>query len=336
MPRTHLPRRRPAPDAHELLGLLDGVDRSVVVGFAASRSGIDLYVHDIPPDARAGTAGLFGLVAPSSWCAAGVVLSGCGRSTVTGEVVGDDAVARVVLTRRGQLASTLALHPLADGAVDSAVGSAIDGGATGGDTIDGAATRHHPEPAGPVQGLAVDSLHRVLGLPSPGRAPALCAVITSVWFDDVLAAVADTGHVDWATAAALHPIALAGPDPLDPGRLVPGPVDVHPALGSPGAVPPSTEALVEATVRAASELDWERMRRRAAAGEFRAVELTAREAAWMDDVMFARWTTCSLPDEATVIEVVRAAGSDEAADGLSQVLAALERRGLTEPRVTTR
>ena len=318
MPRTHRPRRRPDPDAHDLLRLLGGLDHSVVVGFAASRAGIDLYVHDIPPDARAGTAGLFGLVAPSSWCAAGVVLSGRGRSTATGEVLRDDAVARVVLTRRAQLASTLDLRP--DATLDAtAVQDPLPD-----DRVEG----------GPVQGLAVDSLHRVLGLPSPGEAPALCAVITSVWFDDVLSRVAETGHVDWATAAALHPIALTSPDTPQPGAQVP--IVGYPGSAAPGAVPPSTEALVEATIRAAAELDWERMRRRAAAGEFRAVDLTAREAAWMDDVMFARWMTCSLPDEATVIEVVRAAGSEEAAEGLAQVLAALERRGLTEPRVTTR
>ena len=334
MPRTHRPRRRPDPDAHDLLRLLEGLDHSVVVGFAASRAGIDLYVHDIPPDARAGTAGLFGLVAPSSWCAAGVVLSGRGRSTLTGEIIRDEALARVVLTRRGQLASTLALHDTASH--DTASPDSGDPQPQHPDSADSPAERGPHGPVqdgpvqhGPVQGLAIDSLHRVLGLSSPGEPPALCAVITSVWFDDVLARVAETGHVDWATASALHPIALTGPD--SPGAASP-----FPPPGAHVGVPPSTETLVEATIRAAAELDWERMRRRAAAGEFRAVDLTAREAAWMDDVMFARWTTCSLPDETTVIEVVRAAGSEEAADGLSQVLAALERRGLTEPRVTTR
>ncbi|MHB1138216.1 MAG: hypothetical protein ACYC2O_04610 [Microthrixaceae bacterium] len=163
-----------------------------------------------------------------------------------------------------------------------------------------------------VGGLAVDALHRVLGLRCPGEPPDLAGVVASIWLDVVMRAALDRGHVAWADAVALHP--------GDPG---------------PTGVPPSTETLVEATVRAARELDWGRLRHRATRAA-RCADLTAGEADWMDDVLFGRWVVASMPDGPTVVEVLRASGSVHAADGLGRVLDALERRGPDQRQMTTR
>ncbi len=89
------------------------------------------------------------------------------------------ATARVVLDRRGRLASSL------------------DGDA-------------HVDASDPPSGVLIDALHRALGMASPGCAPHPARLLLAMWCTDVVAAVLAQGILRWPEVVALHP--------GDPGR----------------------------------------------------------------------------------------------------------------------
>lgn len=273
MSRRALRRLPGAPGAEDLLGLLAAVPESAVVGFQPGRLHVDLHLAPLPPDARAGAAGLFTMRADEEWSAVGAVLVGTARDTRTHRLISTEVLVRLVVTRAGHVASEMYLDGVA------AIAPGID-------------------PRTP-EGIVVDALHRVLGLDSPGTAPPLATLVLNLWLDQVLESALRLDGVSWADAVALHP-------------------------GRPGSarVGPSIETIVEATMRAAEELDWERMRRRAAAGQIRVADLTAREAAWMDPIMFGRWMVSSLPDPAAALDALRNLGAGEAADNIAAVVGA--------------
>lgn len=307
----------PEVDARTLLGLLGALPDAVAVGFEPRVEHLDVHVRALPDDDRAAAAGLFTLVVPEAWTAVGAVvhgwsddgpehLGGRGTGHVELDDVDDvdddppDVEARVVVLRNGVIASELCM----DGVTTSAVAEPPTGAAGAGTGGPGAPVAGESSDASPVaqvpEGLLVDSLHRMMGLPCPGAPPALDRLVLGLWSGELMRRAVGGDHLSWRDSVALHP--------GDPG---------------PARVAPSIETLVEATARAALELDWGRMRRRAAAGEFRPADLDADEADWMDDTMFGRWILSAFPDPTLVVAVLRATGSGEAADGLEAIRLAL-------------
>jgi hypothetical protein len=254
-------------DAEHLLGLLESFPDPVVVGFRPSGRHVDLHVAPLVADDRAGAAGLFGIRAATAWSAVGVTFCGRARHLDSGRVVASGASAAVVVTRDGGCSSRMLLDPF---------GSRVDGGA---------------------EGLVVDALHRILGLPSPGEPPSPTLLAVTIWAHQVLEFLLCCQHVDWEDALALHP-------------------------GDPGAGPvgPSDEMLLEATLRAADGFSWAAMHQRAATGHATVHELSASEAAWMDTTMFGRWVTGALPDPSVVVGMLRAHGCGDVAERLQRVV----------------
>jgi hypothetical protein len=267
----------PVVAAATLLDLLAELPDAVTVGFEPTVEHLDVHIRPLPEDDRAAAAGLFTLVVPAEWTAVGAVVTGRARDLGTGALVGADAAARIVVTRDGEIASELSVDGIVTTAPDAPSGGA-------------------PGPAHTAEGVLVDALHRMLGLPSPGEAPSLATLVLSVWLSEILRVAVDGRTVPWTDAIDLHP-------------------------GDPGSsrVTPSVETLVEATARASHELDWGRMRRRAARGAFRPADLSPLEARWMDDTMFGRWVVSSFPETDVVVELLRETGSTETAEGIDAV-----------------
>lgn len=170
-------------DPELLLGVLRPFTESVIVGFEPSEEHLDLHVAPIPPDPRAGAAGLFGIEAPPEWSAVGAAFPGRARDLHTGDVLHDAATAAVVVTRGGDMASNLrtdGVHPM----MPLELGDDGYGNATG---------------------LVVDALHRILGLPCPGVPPAPLELALSMWSHELLGILVEAGTVSWAQAVAAHP-----------------------------------------------------------------------------------------------------------------------------------
>jgi len=260
-------------DPAQLLEALVELPGSVLVGFEPQPDGtVHLLVGPLPEDDRAAAAGLFCRLADPSWCAVGVAVAGRTRHLHTREVVSEGVTAAVVVTRSGAVASRLQA-PGRDAPVS--------------DT-------DAPE------GLVVDSLHRVLGLPAPGQPVPPSHLALTVWADRALQELLAVGHLDWKGALDLHP--------GDPG---------------PGPIGPSIETLVEATVRSTEGFDWSDVHRRTAQGRRAGYDLTPDEAAWMDVTMFSRWVTGSLPDVHHALHVMDQHGCHSVADRIRRVGAAL-------------
>ena len=137
---------------------------------------------------------------------------------------------------------------------------------------DGSGAGHHPG------GVMVDALHRVLGLPSPGEIPPVSAMIFGIWLDQILKLPRGRRRPTWTDA-----VVIDAPRPA--GRT---------------AVPRSPEALAESLDRAATTLDWSELRSVASDEDDPRFDLLAEEAAWMDDILFARWMLDGVPSPAVV------------------------------------
>ena len=264
-------------DPTPLLELLSHFPDSVVVGYEPDGDHVQLHVAPLLSDDRAAAAGLFGLHAEPSWSAAGVAVVGRARHLHTRQVVGDGANAAVVVTRSGAVASRFHVDGL-----DDALPAAPDGGGEG------------------AEGLVVDALHRMLGLPVRGTQVPPAHLALTVWADRVLDVLLSEGSLDWADALRLHP--------GDPG---------------PGPIGPSIEMLVEATVRFTDGFDWADLHRRTAQGRRAGYDLTPQEAAWMDVTMFSRWVAGSLPDLGHALHVIDLHGCHTVADRLRKVALAI-------------
>ncbi len=165
-------------DPCTLLGLLEDFPEPVVVGFRPTRRRVELHVAPLPPDARTGAAGLFGLTADPGWSAVGVAFAGRARQLRSGTLLDDRSSAAVVVTRSGRCASW--------------VRSGDD--PTGGERVEGGAG-----------GIVVDALHRILGLPSPGEPPSPALLAATVWAHEILELLLIDGSVGWDDALTLHP-----------------------------------------------------------------------------------------------------------------------------------
>ncbi len=274
--RSHPHPHPRALDAGSLLDALeDLIDPELptqVIGIEAHDEHVDLHVAPLPRDERTGAAGLFGMRGSPAWCAAAISFAGRARHLEHGHVIGP-AAGLLVVDRNGGVASRL----LVDG--DDA--HPVD-----------------PFDAGRPEGLTVDALHRVLGLPSPGAPPATPLVTLAVWSQVVILHTLDREQLSWPDAVALHP----------------GDPHTH---GSRG-VGASVETVVEATLRTEGDLDWERLHRRACTGHA-PPDLTPREVRWMDPTLFARWTLGGLPDVELAAQVLAAHGQHHTARSMLAV-----------------
>ncbi len=234
-----------------------------VIGIDEQTDGLDVHLAPLPHDERCAAAGLFGMRAGPSWCAVALATTGRGRRPDTREVVGE--VRSLIVVGR-----------------DATVTSALR---VGSEAI------HDP---GPVEGLVVDGLHRVLGLPSPGDPPPRPLFALAVWSQLLVVHAVEHGPLSWDDAVALLP---------EP----------------PGAgAPTSVEAVVDAVLHGGEDLCWDRLHRRARAGHGPA-DLSREDVRWMDATMYARWALGSLPDAALASDVLRVHGSTRAAAAVTAV-----------------
>lgn len=237
--------------------------QNCVIGIDEQADGLDVHLAPLPHDERCGAAGLFGMRAGPTWCAVAALTSGRGRHLETLEVVG--GVRSLIVVGR-----------------DATVTSAL--------RIDDRDT----EDPGPVEGLVVDALHRVLGLPSPGQPPPRPMFALAVWSQLLVLHALEHGPMSWDDAVEL----LAEP----------------PAAAAPNSV----EDVVDAVMRGGEELCWDRLHRRALAGQGPA-DLSLEELRWMDPTMYARWALGSLPDAALASRVLRSHGSAGVAAAVTAV-----------------
>lgn len=234
-----------------------------VIGVDEQPGGLDVHLAPLPHDERCGAAGFFGMRGGSSWCAVASLTRGRGRHPDTLEVLGE-VQSLIVVGRDATVASVLRLD--------------------GEEVAD----------PGPVEGLVVDALHRVLGLPSPGEPPAAPLFALAVWAQLLVLRAVEHGPLSWDDAVALLP---------EPPRA---------------GAPASVEAVVDAVLRSGDDLCWDRLRRRALAGPAPS-DLSRGEVRWMDATMYARWVLGSLPDAALASDVLRAHGSARAAAAVTAV-----------------
>lgn len=246
-------------------------ERSVHFGIEVATDSLTVHQRPLVPDDRCAAAALFGFEAPAHWHLTGTVLVGRSRRIDTagpGATVDDDVSAVVLVERNGNIESTVE----------------VGGTATQPPPTDGAEPQHELIAArtGP-HGLIVDALLRTFGLPSAGEAPPPAHLGLALWARLIAEEVGAGRPVPWRRIVELHP---ASP--------------VH-----PWARPlPTTSTLSATLVEQATDVSWERMHRRATSGQSPLPGLTAREAAWMDPTLYARWILGWLPNPMAVSELV--------------------------------
>ena len=274
--------------ARDYIELISLEEEFMLYGFEPNPEFLSVHVAPFPEDSRTPGAGLFGMYLPDSWQAVGILLSGRATHPETQEVLSIDARVRVVVTRSGETCTQLFIdgnmltEPLGNTLSEQPLPESTE------------------DPIHPAQGLLTDCLPRMLGLPSLGVAPCLGDLVVGLWLNDLLHRAMSLDDLDWDSAVALHP-----GEPGEPGL---------------GPVAPSIETITEATFRAAGQLNWERMRQRAAIGEFQATALAPEEAEWMDATMFGRWVTSAIPDPDAVLRTLRRLGADQISENITQVL----------------
>ncbi len=149
------------------------------------------------------------------------------------------------------------------------------------------------------QGHLLDGCRRVLGLatePPPGGTEHLAA---RQWLDAVMAAATRAGPtLRWSQVAALHPH-VGGSGPIEVPQLV--------ALGH----------------RLGPAVGWDRLRAAVAAGPDQGPgSVRPRQAAWMDDGMFARALLGGYPDPEELVAHLAALVTEPALAGVRAALSA--------------
>ncbi|HTO02030.1 MAG TPA: hypothetical protein VL068_15290 [Microthrixaceae bacterium] len=304
------------PSPAELLEIVDSFPAPSAVGIEPAGEHLNLHVKQLVPDGRAGASGLFGFRAPESWQAIGLSVAGVavplddancqldrtgkfGRHPFETDDVDEldeldeiyntphetddrDASYSLLLTRSGEFAAKLwhreeenvGCWPSAD-----------------------------CDPGIP-QGVSVDALHRVLGLPSPGTEPPTTHLVISLWLDEVMSSLLHLDQVTWMDAAQLH----------------------LKDVGNPARVDPSVETIVESIMRASSSANWERLRTRGAKRSRSTATLRPHELEWMDSTMYGRWVMSFLPDHDMVVDALIASGSEDAGTRIAGVIKAVNAR----------
>lgn len=251
-----------------------------LVGFDTTTEPPRADVTSLPFDERSPAAGLFGMKAPRGWQAVGVTLEGVARRIGPNDqpvdVMGDVSTGLVV-TRDGRIGSFMGPDPHGD---------------TNGTDATDLGDDVRPD------GLVVDALHRVLGLPSPGEPPDPAEMVMCLWLDDILTILRSERRIDWARMVRIHP-------------------SIENTSTIPAVIPPSDEMIVEATGRSREYIDWNRVYRRATNSEGWTAGLRPKEVRWMDTTMFARWSLSLLPDVPMVANVLSDLGCQYEAERLS-------------------
>jgi hypothetical protein len=256
----------------------DDQDGPRIIGIEPTSDHLQLHLAPLPHDERCAAAGLFGMRARPGWCAVALTLHGRARQLDTAQEVGR-ATAMVVVDQDGGVASTLRVD---DAAVD---GCPAD-------------DPSRPGPGRP-EGLTVDAMHRMLGLPSPGGPPPTPLFTLAMWSQLLICHTLERGTTSWAEAVRLHP--------------------GHPGGGRVDA---SVETVVEATLRTEGQVDWQRLHRRGGAGAG-PPDLSRSEARWMDPTMYSRWVLGSLPDPDLAAQVLAAHACTRSAEAVAAVSAAV-------------
>lgn len=281
------------PSAVELLELLREVPESSLVGFEVGRRKRRLHLGEFPSDDRSAAAGLFCMQVPRGWNAVGFKVLGTARNLDDNEPVAR-VVTSAVVTRNGEMASCLQSD--ADRVQRPGISEELSK-----EPLDGSPMSESP------QGTLIDSLHRMLGLPSPGPEAPQPALVMGLWCDDLIVHILDRGTMTWIEATSLHPLAGANP-----------------------AIAPSVEMIVEATLRA-SHVNWERLRMKAVMRGEVCAGLAPEEIAWMDATMYSRWVLGTFPEHNLAAELLVEAGCHQTAERLRNVANEVARRCASPP-----
>ncbi|MGB3411524.1 MAG: hypothetical protein WBA45_10025 [Microthrixaceae bacterium] len=299
------------PNAEALLEIVDSFPSPTAVGFEPDGDGLNLHVKHLAADDRSGSADLFGFHAPASWQAIGITMSGTAvpldslphlpDALLDGDDLvdldldddgADDVSYSIVLSRNGEFASRLQID-----------GELIQNSWPSADFPD------------TPKGVSVDTLHRVMGLQSPGEEPPIELLKLSMWLDSIMEIIASRGKVTWREAAALQS-----------------------AFNEPSRVDPSVESVAEAIVRSSTSISWERLRSRSCLGSEEVMGLSTDELSWMDATMYARWIMSYQPDLDLVVATLVAAGTGDVGRKITEVIDAVSERcdEIDDPFYTTR
>lgn len=254
---------------------LSDPDRSdvfpVIAGVASlDESEITLYFPAQPPTSV--VSDLLEFVAPKGWEAIVVVAEGLAHSQEEGS---QDVTIGYGLGRNGEEVSVL--RPEGQDMMVSTL---------------------------PCEGRVLDCCRRVLKLPTPPAKKDTVELIISAWLGRVLTRAAfgienptpelaklldaievasefddfgDPGELDWWAIAGLHPL-----------------VDEEDGLLTPAELGLQVRALC-------AQGSWGRIRRAVGKGDIQHQNITASQAAWMDDAMFSRWCMAEFPDSEDVM-----------------------------------
>ena len=225
---------------------------------------------------------LVGFVAPPDWWGVGVAATGTARHL--------DSPARSQRVHTVHLVGR-------DGSWASRW-RPLDGDGEGGADAAGDAD----DPSRP-EGRIDDGCRRALELPTSPPEATTAVYWSQRWLDAVVEAAGERRRRvwRWSDVAALHPAVGTVTD------------------ARPDDDPPAPSELARMARRLAAWRDWPVLRRGCAAATWSVPEVTADEAAWLDDGAFARWTTGAYPE----------------LDDLRAAVAALLPRRITEAVETT-
>ncbi len=285
MATESLPGSDEFPDAQTLLEIVDTFRSVTAIGFEPAHEGMNVHIKELYPDDRSAAGDLFGFRAPESWHAVGMKLSGRAISLAAPDRTapeerhpdsGDNEISSsILLVRTGEFASKMNF----EGTEHLGCWPAAD---------------HSPEAP---QGVCIDALHRVMGLPSPGEEPPLALLSLSLWLDAIMTVLADEGTITWARAAATE-------------------------LSYPGSGKSDTSVtqVAEAIWAEGAAISWDRLRVGAVHRKRTSSQLLPEEMEWMDSTMYGRWAMSCFPDFDLVVAAMTAAGCEGVANRVSQVI----------------
>ena len=254
---------------------------------------LDLGVARLAPGAHPLEA-LVGTTAPAEWAAFGVVTAGTVRGSADPALL-DTRIQSAHLVERG-------------GGWAAAFGPLGGKGTTG--------TSSGPDGPDAPCGRVDDALRLVLGLPTTPPASDTLELFTVQWLDRLVGETAqlrprDRHRCSEAWAVSRHPAVEA----LGLGA------DAHLI---------HRDRLVDEARRLATWRDWPQLRRMCAGGTWDHPELTAADAAWLDDGAFARWALAAWPDLPWLADVVGSLLPPATARSVHHALAAWELAGLDD------
>jgi hypothetical protein len=158
---------------------------------------------------------------------------------------------------------------------------------------------------GPAQGRIADACRRVLGLPTEPAAHDSRALMAVQWLDTLAARAlaVEPGALTWPEVALANPYA----------ELVTG--------RSSNLSHQLPDHLIELGHAFAKAWPWSRLRAEHRSGRHRGLGLTADDAGWMDDAMFARWAIDWYPPLSDLLDITDARLDPELARRVRTTLA---------------